>query len=234
MSSSSRIPEARIVRRLRQFYESQGYFTAKELDLGYGRADLVAFSIDFNKVKSRLDNGQLRSLSRVEHYSIIRSLPELDSGATVPLQHIVESTPLSKEYVRREILPFLIRFGYVKETVSGEFAKVNGFVPIADEILAVEAKVSDWRKGAIQAKRYQVFANRTYLAVAGRYQHRVDRSLLREHRIGLMSVDEQGVYELIPAPSLEPRDQDRFNLATEWLWRYRRRELRGRVQSEFE
>lgn len=232
-STKETLPESRLVSQLKDFYEAQGYYAARELNVGYGRADLVAFAVNFRKVKSRLYNGQLRSLSRIEHYSIIGLLPEIESGESLAIDSIADALPQSSSYVQRKILPHLARFGYIKETEPGRFAKVNGFIPIVDEIIAIEAKISDWRKGAVQAKRYQVFANRTYLAVASKFQHRVDRRVLQQHRIGLLSVSSNEIIELLAAPQLKPRDIDRSYFAAEWLWRYRRRELRegARIES---
>jgi hypothetical protein len=226
MTKRKRRPETQIVQHVNEYFENSGYFTARELDLGYGRADLVSFKVNYSRVQNRLKNKQLRLLSRVEYYSIMRLLPEAESGAAFTIQDIASSIPLSERYIRTELLSNLIRYGYVEEIESGNYAKVNGFVPFVDEIIAVEAKVSDWKKGAIQAKRYQVFANKTYLAVSSSYAHRVDYELLRNHQIGMLSVEDHAIHELISAPNLIPKDEDRFNFAAEWLWRYRRSDLK--------
>ena len=99
-----------MVKRVRAYYESAGYITAKELDLNYGRADLVAFIIDAEKVRSRLANNQHRSLSRVEHYSILRALPDKEDGKSIPLGQIAKNIPLSEQYIRSKLLSFLIHF----------------------------------------------------------------------------------------------------------------------------
>jgi hypothetical protein len=101
-------------------------------------------------------------------------------------------------------------------------AKVNGFIPIAQRVIAIEAKVSDWRKGAIQAKRHRSFANRVYLALSSDYVHRAQLEILRRHGIGLLSASKFGVEEILESPDMPPTDPDRHSFSAEWLWRYRR------------
>ncbi len=225
MSERCNTPELQIVSRLKQHFEDLGLLTAKELSLGYGRADLVVFKIEPSKCMARFNNNQLRSLDRVEHYSILRLLPEITSGNAVSLEYLSEMLNFSKSHLRNELMSFLIRFGYVIEIKQNLYTKVNGFVPVSEEIWAIEAKIKDWRKGAIQAKRYQVFANRVFLALPLKYSHRVDINLLSNHNIGLLIVENE-IIEKLSAPKLLPKDQDRFAFASEWLWRYKRRNLK--------
>lgn len=217
--------ESQMVLRLKQHFENLGLITAKELSLGYGRADLVVFNVNTSKCLNRFENGQLRSLDRIEYYSILRLLPENPHEPTISLEYLSEKLRFSTSYLRNELLSFLIRFGYVFEVEPCRYIKVNGFVPISDEIWAIEAKVSDWKKGAIQAKRYRVFANRVFLALQEKYHHRVDDELLKSHKIGLLTIGNE-IKEEIPAPTLLPKDLDRFAFASEWLWRYKRRDIR--------
>lgn len=220
--------EASLVGQLKHHFEKQGLLTATELSLGYGRADLVAYRINIDGCRARLDNGQHRSLNRVEHYTLLRLLPDTDTGESLPLAYLSANLSFSPSHLRRSLLSYLIRFGYAVEVEHHQYAKINGFVPISHEILAIEAKVADWRRGAIQAKRYQLFANRVYLGISVEYSHRVDPAILEKHNIGLLTIGRE-VTEVLSAPRLSPRDCDRFNFASEWLWRYRRRDIRRMV-----
>jgi hypothetical protein len=120
------------------------------------------------------------------------------------------------------LIPFLERAEYAKRVAPGGFAKINGFIPIAREVTAIEAKISDWRKGAMQAKRHRCFADRVYLAMSSAYVHRVDMEVLRRHAIGLLSASKDGVEQLLESPRVPPTDPDRHSFSAEWLWRYRR------------
>jgi hypothetical protein len=216
-------PESKIVNAVKGSYEAEGYVVATERPLGYGRADLVAYRVDASKCDARCLNGQYRSLERIEHYTVLRHLPEVGEGPGISIEHLCEKLGRSPAFVRSTLLNFLERSGYVAKVGKTGFARVNGFIPIASEIIAVEAKVSDWRKGAIQAKRYRWFADRVYLAISARYEHRVQRDVLQKHSIGLLSVEKNSVIELLSSPTLAPHDPDRHSFAAEWLWRYKRK-----------
>ena len=184
-------PESKIVNTVKDSYESEGYVVATERPLGYGRADLVAYRVDAGKCDARCLNGQYRSLERIEHYTVLRHLPEVGEGPGISIEHLCEKLGRSHAFVRSTLLNFLERSGYVAKVGKAGFARVNGFIPIASEIIAVEAKVSDWRKGAIQAKRHRWFADRVYLAISAQYEHRVQRDVLQKHGIGLLSVEKK-------------------------------------------
>lgn len=61
--------------------------------------------------------------------------------------------------------------------------------PHSGEVMAVEAKVEDWRRGLRQAMIYRICANRVYIAVDERFSSRVDFGVLRPYGIGAIAVD---------------------------------------------
>jgi hypothetical protein len=61
--------------------------------------------------------------------------------------------------------------------------------PKNGEVIAVEAKVSNWARAIQQATSYTLCANRVYLALWHEYAHRVDTQILDRYGIGLMSVN---------------------------------------------
>ena len=229
--SNRGVSERLLVCKLETHLRSCGYLTARELSVGYGRADLVGFRIDADRCSVRFANQQFRALDRILHYTLLRLIPELQSGASTSLSNLSSRTGFSEAHLRRELLAYLVKWGYIVEVNAHQYAKLNGFVPLTSEIIAIEAKVSDWRKGAIQAKRYQSFAHRVFVALPSPYAHRVDRALLQAHKVGLLTVDDDGVYEELCSPVLEPRDADRHCFASEWVWRHRRDHLREIVQN---
>jgi hypothetical protein len=215
-------PESRVVAAVRTHYESSGAFVSTERSLGWGRADLVVFRLDADKCRARFANGQFRALDRADHYRALRCIPDVETGADVSLSVLCAQLGRSPSYVRGALVSFLERAGYVKRVRPATYAKVNGFIPIAREVIGVEAKVSDWRKGAMQAKRHRSFANRVYLALAAEFVHRVRIDVLRRHGIGLLSVAHGVVTEVLESPEHAPLDPDRHSFSAEWLWRYRR------------
>jgi hypothetical protein len=61
--------------------------------------------------------------------------------------------------------------------------------PKNGDVIAVEAKVSNWNRAVQQATSYSLCANKVYLALWHEYAHRVDVDVLNHYGIGLMSVN---------------------------------------------
>lgn len=218
-------PEATLISRTRDHFDNRGYLTAREVGTGYGIADLVAYRIKPTHVRLRARNHQHTALTHADHFRLLLAMPEAGEG-WMDLDDAVDISDLSVDYIRRHILRHLKTSGYVEEQEDGGmYAKHNGFMPMAWEVAAVEGKVDDWKKGAIQAKRYRLFAHRTYVALSQEYVDRVDESVLRGHGIGLIAVGDHGVRRIFGSPRMEPRSQVHLNLACEYMWAHQRETL---------
>ncbi len=57
------------------------------------------------------------------------------------------------------------------------------------EILAIEAKISNWKIGFRQAFSRLFYVDRCYIAIRREYVNKVDCEILQKHGIGLISVD---------------------------------------------
>jgi len=69
---------------------------------------------------------------------------------------------------------------------------------ILPEIIAVEAKVSDWQKAIHQANRNKIFAHRSYVALPEKVAKRIkNQSILKKSGLGLLSVDEENNITLL-------------------------------------
>ena len=70
-----------------------------------------------------------------------------------------------------------------------KYLKINGWLPIANEVVAIEAKLKNWKAGFIQANRYKVCADKVYLALPINVSHLPDKTLFKKFGIGLISFD---------------------------------------------
>jgi len=73
-----------------------------------------------------------------------------------------------------------------REFISNEaedkyYYKINGWIPMAKEIIAIEAKLKNWRRGIAQANRYKTFANKTYLAIPVEQEKNVNKDILKKY-----------------------------------------------------
>jgi len=217
-----------MVRVLRNYFEALNFVTVQEFGVGYGIADLVAYQLSYKNCQKRIANNQKKPLSKVQYFQILAALPDIEKSKTISLEDLNCKLPFSKDRLNYFWLESLKKLGYVTKISKNSYTKINGFIPITNEIIAVEAKLTDWKKGAIQAKRYKVFANRVYLATEEKVAHRIDQKLLSKHGIGLLLVSDNRVQEILPAPRTGPRDQLRYHLAGEEAWKvYYRKQKRG-------
>ena len=186
-----------------------------ELGVGYGVADVVAARPSADGVRQRLRLGQTATLPRRAEVQVIRALRESE-GATLDL--LVELTGIPARRLRYDVLRFLLVENYIERIGGDAFHLLGGYRPVAEEVWAVEAKIKNWFEGLCQAKRYQHFAHKSFLAIADCHRHRVRDETLREHNVGLIVVSE-GMAEVVFQPRWrEPRSEEMFLLTNERFW----------------
>jgi hypothetical protein len=194
----------------------QDGFVFEEFGVGYGVADVVAARTSPAAIRHRRHLGQTAGLLQRAQVQVIRLLGEMHSAR---FDELVEHTGVSPKRLRYEILRFLQGENYIEEVDDDTFQLCGGYRPVAREIWAVEAKIKNWFEGFCQARRYQHFAHRVYLAIFAQHQNRVRNEILREHNVGLIAVT-AGEARIVFHPRRQtPRSEDLFLLSNEWIWK---------------
>lgn len=213
--------ESDFVHALEKEYRAEGYMTKRELGVGYGVADLVLFRPDKANCEKRINHRQIRPLLNEGYFKVFSSLPDIDTEhEPMDLKKLSEITHYSTSFLKYTLIPDLKKGRYVKEFKGDYYMKVNGWLPIGDELVAIEAKLHDWKRGFYQANRYRAFADRTYLAVPRNVAARVDISLLEMHGVGLIAFDAvEGEKEImLESVRRQPVSDTKRNLASEFFW----------------
>lgn len=216
--------EKTFVKQLEKIFEQEGFFTKREVGVGYGVADLVVIKKDKlnqRRCAIRRDYGQFSKLLREDYFKILEQVPDQDAGCKpIALEDLIERTHLSKSFLKYTILRTLEEKKYIKREGKNFYFKINGWMPIADEVIAIEAKMRDWKRGFIQANRYKSFADKVYLAVPVETAHLVDKKLLKKHHVGLIVFDAQANEKktALPVKRHEPLNDYKRNLAIEFFW----------------
>lgn len=78
---------------------------------------------------------------------------------------------------------------------------VVGWLESSDELILIEAKVSNWRRALEQASIYLLCGDYVYIAMARQYVQRVDQDQLEHLGIGLLSVNANVVEVIEPRRS---------------------------------
>lgn len=102
------------------------------------------------------------------------------------------------------IIELLKDLGFVKYSDEKHIVVLRRYHPVAEQLISIEAKLSDWKAGIFQAVRYKSFSNSSYLAISEQYIDNVDRKFLRENGIGLITVSSNGATIIVQAKKNKP------------------------------
>lgn len=216
--------EKAFVKQLEGVFKTEGFFSRKEVGVGYGVADLVLIrkeKVDRKRCQKRLDYRQLTPLMKDGYFKVLKHIPDCEGGnSPISIEKLIERTHFSKAFLKYEILKSLEKRNYIKQEGENFYFKINGWLPITNEIIAIEAKMKDWKRGFTQANRYKLFADRVYLAVPKEIAHLVDRDLLRHHEVGLISFDAATNKKkmLIPSKKKAPGNEFKRSQVFEFFW----------------
>lgn len=189
----------------------------EEFGVGYGVADLVFARLCSDGVQRRLRLGQTATLPRRAEVQVVRVLQQLEEAT---FEVLVELTGISAKRLRYEVLRFLLAENYIAKITDDTFQLLGEYRPVAQEIWAVEAKMKNWFEGLCQAKRYQHFAHKTYLAIAAPHRDRVRDEILREQNVGLIAVSQHTAEIVFHPRRRKPRSEELFLMTNERIWQH--------------
>jgi len=215
--------EKSFVHKLKKLLEKDGYFVKPELGVGFGVADLVLIKNNqFNKNHCllRKQHSQKFKLLNEDYFRVLQCLPDQEKNTLVHFDEILNKSKLSKSLLKYKILKDLEDKKYIKCVHKNYYFKVNGWLPIAKEVVAIEAKIKDWKRGVYQANRYKAFADKVYLAIPKETEHLVDKSILAKYGVGLIVLDNKKVEKMIKisAPKNVASNENKKNYAMEHFW----------------
>ncbi len=214
--------EQKFVLLLEKKLKNNDFLTRKEIGVGYGIADLVLFKLNPLKCKIRKKYKQYKQIENENAFKIFEFLPEDGQKKKVDIEHLSRGLKISKKSLKYKYLKQLLNDKFIKIIDDRYYFKVNGWIPIAKEIIAVEAKLKDWKRGMIQANRYKSFANKTYLAMPLHQEKNIDKKLLEKHNIGLMLFDAStGELKMKNPKRKKALNKYKANLATESIINYK-------------
>ena len=148
-------------------------------------------------------------------------MPNIDSKSKpLAFNKIIKKTGYSHSFLKYKLLKDLKKAKYIKEIDNNYYAKINGWLPIGKELIAIEAKLNDWKRGFYQANRYKAFADKTYLAVPPKISDLVEIPLLKKHGVGLIIFDvSTGKKQIgLQAESKRTLNIAKRDFASEYFW----------------
>lgn len=156
--------------------------TFREVSAGYGIADLVFAPSEMSGIINR---------EPITHFGTLKFFLEM-SRKRYSLEDLYTLVPHLPRSNARKSINFLLHNGYLLKEADGKYIKSD--ILSKDEsiqkIIAIEAKLTDYKNGIIQAKRYQYFADQSYLAILKTASKHIDTQALQNSGIGLILFDE--------------------------------------------
>ena len=178
--------EAEVVNSMNGYLCSHGICYANEIRMGIGIPD-ISFNLGGN-----------RRIKCVDDYYLFSVWDYVYAKKKTTLKEISNQFLFSLEKVKKYVFQLA---GMSLVAIKDEVVRVINSIKNArlGITVAVEAKISDWKNGLVQAQRYLLFSDYSYLALPEKNIKLVDLDSLKAVGIGLLSVKEGEVEEVLPA-----------------------------------
>ena len=182
--------ESGLISSLSSLNSCKHVLTGHEMSLGWGVADLVMSPRD-----SFTEKKPLTSLME------INVLTKLDSVRLMNIDELSAITLLDRNILMNNVISQLLDFGYVEE-VNSKYRKIYDLeYSKSKNVIAVEAKLRDWRRAYKQALRYRLFADMIFVVLdKSNIKPLINKGgieLYEREGIGLASVTPNGDWDLL-------------------------------------
>ena len=192
-----------IIQGVKSIYPDLSLSTT-EVESGFGIADVVIYNLDKNTAKSR----QRRGIPRIRSFEVLETLTLIgkEKSDIIGITQLYQQLPYSENIFRTKILDFILG-NNIAEIRNGKDLLLKYKYKVAlQETIAIEAKVSNWKRGLYQAYRYKQYSDMSYLALhsshIGAPMKNID--LFKQLNVGLISVDPiEELTEILFKPSSE-------------------------------
>lgn len=186
------------------------YHIQTEFASGPGVADLVFCLVDTEILQDRIKNA-LPPLTSPELVNTLIFINKTYRGKQpVTLGSMTDNLPYSAHQLAKRILPSLVEERFVEEVAPASFRPSVAYRTGTVECIAVEAKVSDWKRGLYQAYRYRWFSDMAYLAL---YNSNIRAAVNHLHLFKSLNIGLIGVTDGEVAIYRKPRRQRPFSPA---------------------
>lgn len=157
--------------------------SVQEFAGGYGIADLVF-------AKNFLAGTNTVSRTPINNYYALKSYLKLPQKTPFNVSDIINLSGTSKNISER-VVSYLLKENYIYKEGKNYYKSNIQFNNPIKKLVAIEAKLKDWKKGILQARRYKSFTDECYLAILSRYEKNIDYTYLDKFGIGLILFNEK-------------------------------------------
>jgi hypothetical protein len=159
---------------------------ANEIRMGIGIPDIVIGCNLSEKHENIMDYYALKVYCLIVEKNI-KNISEIAEFSILSKAHIMKYLQLLKD---KNIISTNEEAIVINKRIDKESLGIN---------ISIEAKVKDWKMGLIQAQRYLSFSDYSYVALPENSIKNVDSKKFTGSGIGLLSISEDDILEVIPA-----------------------------------
>lgn len=188
-----------------EWMQSLGLQVKSEFITPWGVCDLVGLSFRKGARSARLKLGQTRAVSSLIGSALLAQIPDANTNQTTTLRRLTkECAPtISKDIVVRQVQR-LIEGGFVRTPTANRLQKINGWIPLHKQLIAIELKRNRVEEAFSQARNNLIFADKSFVGlpedIAGRIAASESRrSTFIDEGVGLLAVGFDGCRILIPS-----------------------------------
>lgn len=179
--------ESELVKQIEDYLNKYHIRYAREIRMGIGVPDIT------------LNIGASKSIPIVSDYYLLLLVEYLSNKRNASIKEILEYFQFDKSklitYLNQLRLENIIAINNDNVSLKRKIFGLN-----LGKTISIEAKIKDWKNGILQAERYLMFSDYSYLALPKSRIKNVDVSYLNVSGIGLLAVDSDGNIEEIVSP----------------------------------
>jgi len=178
--------ESELVNVMNKHLKENKLIFANEIRMGIGIPDIVVGYNLPEKHENIVDYYALKLFSHIVENNL-KNINEIVEFLMLPKAHIMKYIRLLKD---KNIISTNEEVIIINKRIDKESLGIN---------ISIEAKVKDWRMGLLQAQRYLSFSDYSYVALPENSIKNVDEKRFTNSGIGLLSISEDDIHEVIPA-----------------------------------
>jgi len=178
--------ENEIVNKINSYLVQKGVRYTNESRMGIGIPDIS------------LNIGANNRLTPINDYFMLSILNYINKNQIASFMEIQDEILLSFEKVKQYIIA-LEKLNLIK--IKHDYVQIikDVFLSKLGTTFSIEVKIKDWKTANLQAQRYLCFSDYSYIAMPDKYIQNIKTDLFKESGIGILSVRDGKVDEILTA-----------------------------------
>ncbi len=165
-----------------------------EFNSGYGIADIIG-------IKKKPDPS-FYSFNSVYEAGVIS---KIHKRKWISLSEIKQFSIYSEKYLKYNLLNKFVENGFLDRN-KNYYKRLKNIPKTYNPIIAIEAKLSNWKMAFSQALRYKKYADYSYIAILEKVTNKIDIELFKENNIGILSVKNSQIKVFLKANKNSEKD----------------------------